>query len=303
MEYIKIRADFKYAEKGRLYRVFLVPKGMGLFELGCHIVSAFRGTLEHCFLYVHNKTEFVPAAFMEDSFPGIKSLWMGLYDVEDLPGTFEFHYDTGDGWDFCCKKYKRTVNANYKGNPRIIVLEGAGQGIWEDNIGTLYNYFCGLLDPDAEAIEYEDDEHAFYLPWNVTIEKWGDFDAPLDKSTFLSLEDKRWKEAWKEEYRYAKKLKLNQEPKDNETFDLRAIARDVDANMVAYYLAEYFDRKEVSEKAEATYGRRLGHDLYVKAFRDELERFFNEEALDAFFKNIEKRIAKSGAPKKTKASA
>ena len=113
MEYIKLRLDFKYAEKGRFYRVFLVPKGIGLFELGCHLVNALKGTHEHPFLYRCGKVEFVPAGFMED--PIDDWLWMGQYTIDDLKDTFEFEYDTGDGWDFRCKKYKKPyMNSSYQ---------------------------------------------------------------------------------------------------------------------------------------------------------------------------------------------
>ena len=52
VKYIKIRADFKYAEKGRFYRVFLVKEDMPLGELGEFIVTIFGGTMEHYFLFL-----------------------------------------------------------------------------------------------------------------------------------------------------------------------------------------------------------------------------------------------------------
>ena len=50
-KYFKIRADFKYANKGRFYRTFLVREDIGLGELGEFIVDIFGGTMEHFFLY------------------------------------------------------------------------------------------------------------------------------------------------------------------------------------------------------------------------------------------------------------
>ena len=47
VKYIKIRADFKYAKKGRFYRTFLVREDIGLGELGELIVDIFGGTMEH----------------------------------------------------------------------------------------------------------------------------------------------------------------------------------------------------------------------------------------------------------------
>ena len=51
VNYIKIRADFKYATKGRFFRTFLVREDIGLGELGELIVDIFGGTMEHFFMY------------------------------------------------------------------------------------------------------------------------------------------------------------------------------------------------------------------------------------------------------------
>lgn len=295
MEYIKIRADFKYAEKGRLYRVFLVPKSIGLYELGCHIVSVFHGTLEHCFLYTHGKTEFVQAPFMEDIFPGINSLWMGLYDIADLPDSFEFRYDTGDGWDFKCKKYKKIVEAEYEGDPRIVVLEGAGQGIWEDNINTLYAYFEGRLDPNAEAKEFENEEGAFYLPWNVSIDKWGDYDAPLDETLFDSMEDPAWEESWKRELEYAKELGLDKVRKEKDPFRLRrdiSTVQDEFMRMFGQILPFAYGREDIIGKAKALYGDKIGESRYDAAFKEEIGKVLTPEAIEALFQAIEKKLEK-----------
>ncbi len=293
MEYIKIRADFKYAEKGRLYRVFLVPKGIGLFEMGCHIVSVFQGALEHCFLYTHGRVEFVQAPFLETDFPGVKSLWMGQYTVEDLPETFEFEYDTGDGWYFKCKKYRKTVQADYDGDPRIVVLEGAGQGIWEDNIGTLYSYFEGQLDPNAKAEQYEDDEKAYYLPWNVSVEKWGDYDAPLDPSMFECMEDVAWPEAWERELEYAREMGLDKIKKDPDPFfhcDSDLLIRNSYLRLLGETLPYAFGREEIIKKAEETYGKSIGRKRFLDAFEEEITKVLDEETLDKLFKAIGERI-------------
>lgn len=293
MEYIKIRADFKFAEKGRLYRIFLVPKGIGLYEMGCHIVSIFNGALEHCFLYVHGKTEFVQAPFMEDSFPGICQFWMGHYTVEDLPDTFDFEYDTGDGWYFKCKKYRSTVKADYEGEPRIVILEGAGQGIWEDNISTLDAYFEGKLDPNAEAKDFEDEERCFYLPWNVSIEKWGDYDAPLDPDLFERSEDTMWETSWKEELKYAKRLGLDKVKKDPDPFH-RLISEDIVRkafmDTLAETLAYAFRREDVIKKAEDMYGKKIGNDRYKAAFEEEITKVLTPKAVEKLFKDIEKGL-------------
>ena len=55
--------------------------------------------------------------------------------------------------------------------------EGAGQGIWEDNIRSLYALFSGEISP---LEDHEDEDKEIYFPWNCEIEKFGDFDMPLD---------------------------------------------------------------------------------------------------------------------------
>lgn len=59
---------------------------------------------------------------------------------------------------------------------KIIVLEGKGQGIWEDNISSLYALFEGKINPNCSKDEYK----GYYKPWNYSIVKFGDFDLPLD---------------------------------------------------------------------------------------------------------------------------
>ena len=45
IRYFKIRADFKYAAKGRFYRTFLVREDVNLGELGELSGDLFGGTL------------------------------------------------------------------------------------------------------------------------------------------------------------------------------------------------------------------------------------------------------------------
>ena len=45
----------------------------------------------------------------------------------------------------------------------LIILEGNGQGIWEDNISSLWVYFYGDVGPNG--IE-DKEEFGIYKPWN-----------------------------------------------------------------------------------------------------------------------------------------
>ena len=156
MEYTKIRLDFKYAEKGRFYRSVLVRSDLDLKSIGTAFVYALGGTLEHCFLYRSNGVSYFPYEWIEDFYNIENCLPYEEASLDDLSDTFSFEYDTGDGWDFACKKYKRKVNLD--SDRVIIVLEGE-------------------IDKDYDG---EDEERGIYKPWNFDIDKYSEFDNPLD---------------------------------------------------------------------------------------------------------------------------
>ncbi|MCR5308654.1 MAG: hypothetical protein K6E21_00895 [Bacilli bacterium] len=174
MNYTKIRLDFKYGPKGRFYRVILVKGNPDLFKFAIMLGTSVEAAFEHCFLITtSDKKSYVQAGFMEEPFDGYKHL--GNYKLYDLPEKFCFEYDTGDGWNFDCKRYKKLVEV--ESNKDIILLEGAGQGIWEDNITTLYALFNGEIDKDFNKEDYD---KGICKPWNLAIDKYSDFDLPID---------------------------------------------------------------------------------------------------------------------------
>lgn len=172
MNYTKIRLDFKYAEKNRFFRVVLINGNPKLDKLGLLFVHALGGEMVHEFLYHANNTRYVPQAWLEEWDEGEALEGKSL---SDLSSNFEFYYDTGDGWDFKCMKYAKEVILN--DDKPIIVLDGAGMGIWEDNIQTLYAYLSGEIDPKFSK---EDEERGIHKPWNHKINRYSDFDKPLN---------------------------------------------------------------------------------------------------------------------------
>ena len=181
-KYFKIRADFKYANKGRFYRTFLVREDIGLGELGEFIVDIFGGTMEHFFLYRTKEKSYIPSSWIEqwNEFGSIRQEPFKDKTIKDLPEQFMFIYDTGDGWDFDCKIYKRIVVKTVDDEEEIptgFVLEAKGMGIWEDNIGSLYAYLEGEIDKDYNE---EDEDRGIYKPWNFEIDKYSEFDDPID---------------------------------------------------------------------------------------------------------------------------
>ena len=127
MNYLKIRADFKYATKGRFYRIFLVKEDIGLGELGELMVDIFGGTMEHFFMYHTKEKAYIPSSWMEqwDSFGSSRNEPFKDKTIKDLPEKFIFVYDTGDGWDFDCKIYRRK---HQKFRPNHICANDAEKG-------------------------------------------------------------------------------------------------------------------------------------------------------------------------------
>ena len=156
--------------KERFNRTILVREDVNLIELGCIMCTAIHASFEHLFLFHKKRIDYVPEVFLEDMYLD-EWLPMNRYKLEDLGDSFVFEYDTGDGWEFNCKVYKKEIEK--QGKQYAYLLDGKGQGIWEDNIASLWAYLDGEIDPDSNL---EDEENGYYLPWNFDNEKYSDFD-------------------------------------------------------------------------------------------------------------------------------
>ena len=169
MKYKRIKMEFQNY-KDRFYREILVAKDLNLVYLGCIMCTCIGAEFEHLFLFNKNRTSYVPDAFLDNS-DVYGWLPMKEYMLDDLGDNFTFTYDTGDGWCFNCKVSKKEVDKDDKA--LAFLLDGKGQGIWEDNIGSLYQYLDGEVDPDSCD---EDEDSGLYLPWNFENEKYSDFE-------------------------------------------------------------------------------------------------------------------------------
>lgn len=173
MNYKKIKMEYRY-KKDRFNRIILVREDINLIELGCAMCTAVRAEFEHCFLFYKGKITFSPDVFIAEGWNNENEFPMKEHSLSDLGDKFSFCYDTGDNWMFDCKVYKREVELM---DDRIaFLLDGTGQGIWEDNVWTLSRYLYGELDPECE----EDEDNEIYFPWNVEIEKLSDFDTKFN---------------------------------------------------------------------------------------------------------------------------
>ena len=205
MRYTKIKMEFKGYED-RFYRVVAIKGNPDLFKLCVYLLTAVGSTFEHCFLINLSDTSFVMAHFMEEPMHGYKHLMN--YNLDDLVEQFELEYDTGDGWDFNCEVLDETIEIN--STKDIILLEGKGQGIWEDNIYSLWQYLDGKIDKDFNE---EDPEKGIYKPWNFDIKKYSDFDLPLNIEKInrtLNVEAKRiYLDLKEQELEYIKSENVN----------------------------------------------------------------------------------------------
>ena len=176
MLYRKVRVSFNPAKR-RFYRVLLVQENMNLVDFGCYLMEALGATFEHLFMYRKQRTRYVIGSWIDFGY----EYDMADFTINDLADTFTFIYDTGDYYEFTVKMSAETreINASEKDSTYsepMILLEGKGQGIWEDNIYSLLAYLQGEL----SAEDVEDEERGFAFPWNYDIEKFGDFDNPID---------------------------------------------------------------------------------------------------------------------------
>ena len=174
MNYKTIKMDYHY-RKDRFNRTIMVREDINLIELGCAMCTAIRAEFEHNFLFIKNKKQYVPDCFIENGFDDYNEVPMKKYSLGNLGDKFQFWYDTGDDWLFDCKVYKKETKL--VGSELAYLVDGKGQGVWEDNVWTLDQYFNGLVDPNTNE---PDEEKGIYPPWNFEIEKYSDFDTAFN---------------------------------------------------------------------------------------------------------------------------
>lgn len=181
MEYTKIKISLKEHPK-RLYRVLAIKGNPDLYQLGAIIGLSVEAWFEHLYLFRKKNVRYVVGSWMDGFFDERD---MAEHHMLDLGDNFYYEYDTGEGYVFNCKIYKNKINYvdeevdSEEEYPAAYVLEGVGQGIFENDHYTLDKYLYGDIDPESSKESYEDKDFQL-LPQNLTLEKYGDFDNPLD---------------------------------------------------------------------------------------------------------------------------
>lgn len=191
MNYKRITLKLKDAET-RLTRTLLVKENTNLVILGCIFCNALNTVFEHNFLFIKNKVNYSPDIFIVEALDdGIKEVPMKKYSLKELGNSFKFIYDTGENWVFNCSVSKKVEVI--KGGKLAYLVDGKGQGLWEDNKGSLMAYIDGEIDDSYEIDEMSD----FSLPWNFNNKKFSDFDnfnlleaqEKFDESLIESIND------------------------------------------------------------------------------------------------------------------
>lgn len=183
MLYRKVRIS-GLDDKKRLYRVLYVPHHLNLSEFAQIIRETFRMNGGHLYEFRKGQLNWTERReeFQDwDDSPGMEMRDYGLLE----PGnTYRFIYDYGDDWEFEIRIFK--AEKEFDTDLPVIVLEGTGRGIWEDNHGGYWS----LLNREMPEDLFEDDvAREFYLPWNLDLEKAGDtFDEidPEAETDYLS---------------------------------------------------------------------------------------------------------------------
>lgn len=187
MLYTKIKIEDKYYPK-RLYRVVLIKGNPRLSILGAVFGKIFEAWFEHYFMFRRRNESFVANSWLNQFDPMESECSISYSYLDDLGEEFEYEYDTGEGYEFRCKRYKKQQEINREDldedeYPDVIVIEGKGAGIFEDNHGMLDDYLGGRIPPEF-CEEDEDFDNFLVMPDNLDLEKLGDFDNELDLENY-----------------------------------------------------------------------------------------------------------------------
>lgn len=180
MHYTQIKITYPHFEK-RFYRILAVKEDMNLVLLGAVIAKNLGAWFEHVYTFETKDKEYVPETWLDEPTSLKTALPMSQYTFKDLPDSFHFIYDTGEDWNFFCKKMKKTIEYHTddinQPMPIAFLVEGKGAGIFENDRWTLDRYLNGEINPELDG---DDEENDIYFPMNLDLDTFKDFDGPLD---------------------------------------------------------------------------------------------------------------------------
>ena len=178
--YRKIKVSCNDSPK-RFYRVMYVREDLTLFQIGVVVLKALRAEFEHYYVFYDKSHRYKDESWLDDSprEPGYDLDYEKHY-LKDLDlnsqDAFKLLYDTGDGWEFTIKLYKKTETLDGNDENKMkygYVTEAKGDRIWEDYRSTFWQYLNGEL---ADEKKLMDEDH----PWNTPDGPLTLFDAEID---------------------------------------------------------------------------------------------------------------------------
>ena len=167
MLYRKVKIELREA-KDRLYRVFLVRNDISLLELGCVFLSSLYASYDEDFMIRTLSNDYTLEKNHNDYH---RNFLLSDSIFADLDGNFEFTYDFEQMWVFDCTVETSIIEK--KGNEFAYIIDGKGEGIFENSKNTFLAYINGDIDPNSRE-DYLEEEYLF--PYNLPIETYGDFD-------------------------------------------------------------------------------------------------------------------------------
>ncbi len=169
MEYRRV--SIYYTEnRERFYRVLDIRNDLNLVHAGVIFATALCCEFEHHFMFREKGRAYVPEAFLGNGSPSWRP--MKEYRLKDLEEDFRFEYDSAEGWEFDCE----TISVFEKDDLVFAYLvDGKGQGIWEDCKTSLDLYLEGRISGEA-SYEDLDEDSGMSLPWNFENDCFEDFD-------------------------------------------------------------------------------------------------------------------------------
>lgn len=272
MNYKKLKVTDKYFPK-RFYRVIAIREDISLIKLGHIIGESINCWFEHGFLFKSEVGTFVPTVWLEDDSPFDYYLPLNKYNLSTLGDSFTFEYDTGEGYEFDCKlmKTEYKYGDEYE-NPLAFVIEGKGQGIFENDHGTLNRYLEGEIDPNSSE---EDEKDYMFLPMNMSFETYGDFDKPLELDMMVYYDDDL--EHTEKEYINGEREYLGDELYDailtDEYYDLENEDEDLTNNeiplrsMIAFQIFENPEVLQIFEKLIKKHNVYESYEMIVDVFK------------------------------------
>lgn len=155
MEKLKNRYVFKVELKGyedKINRILTIPQNCSLSDLGIGIILAFHGEFSHLMRFTINRKKY-SIYFDEDVYEDVYDEDAREWSLEELnlkkTTKIKLEYDFGEGYEFMIKLISKEKSDSL--NPHVIVKDGEGYGIWEDNFYLLQRFY---ENPDMSMIDY-----------------------------------------------------------------------------------------------------------------------------------------------------